>query len=322
MRKSGAFKRPISLDEKSIVKVDGTIAQRGLEQAEVQNQVYFNARHSTYIGTYNTRTLKAKWRRHELICYCESKGIEVLAIQEHRIIFKSDDPIRKEKYGNNWVFIYTTADEKGGGGVGFLVSARVYKFVTSIRTISPRILQLNIKDHAKIASCYYCIYSPTSCADLEVVEDFYTVLSSSVTTIPAAVILFILGDTNAMLQRGDPSVMFSSNTSENRNSDLLIDFIQSHDLIAANTLFRKKSQVSFYGPNNRKVLLDYILVRKKWCKSVSDCEIRCVSSVASDHNLIKAKVKWVLKNNKMVNSDKSRKMLSYLKNSECSKEVT
>ena len=95
-------------------------------------------------------------------------------------------------------------------------------------------------------------------------------------------------------------VMFSSNPSENRNSDLLINFIQSHDLIAANTLFRKKSQVRFNGLNNRKVLLDYILVRKKWCKSVSDCEIRCVSSVASDHNLIKAKVKWVLKNNKMV----------------------
>ena len=79
VRKSGAFKRPISLDEKSIVKVDGTLAQRGLEQAEVRQQVFFNARHNTYIGTYNTRTLKAKWRRHELICYCESKGIEVLA---------------------------------------------------------------------------------------------------------------------------------------------------------------------------------------------------------------------------------------------------
>ena len=47
-----------------------------------------------------------------------------------------------------------------------------------------------------------------------------------------------------------------------------------------------------------------------------------MSSVASDHNAIKAKVKWVLKNNKMVKSDKSRKLLSYLKNSECTKEVT
>ena len=320
-RKSGAFKRPISLDEKSTVIVDGKIAQRGLIRTDAQKRIFFNARNSTFIGTYNTRTLKTKWRRHELICYCVSRGIEVLAIQEHRIVFKSDDPIRKEKYGNDWVFIHTTADEKGGGGVGFLVSARVYKFVSSIRSISPRILQLNIKDQAKIASCFYCIYSPTSCAELEVVEDFYSALSSSVTTIPAAIILFILGDTNAMLQREDASVVFSPNTTENRNSSLLIDFIQSHDLIAANTLFCKKSQISFYGPNKRKVLLDYILVRKKWCKSVSDCEVRCVSTVASDHNLVKAKIKWVLKNNKSVKS-RSRKVLSYLKDPECAKSVT
>ena len=117
------------------------------------------------------------------------------------------------------------------------------------------------------------------------------------------------------------SVLFSPNKKENQNSSLLIDFIQSHDLIAANTLFQKKSQFSFYGPRNRKVLLDYILVRKKWCKSVTDCEIKCIHTVASDHNLIKAKVKWVLKSNKKKKSS-CCKMLSYLKNSECAKAVT
>ena len=245
----------------------------------------------------------------------------MLAIQEHRIVFKSDDPVRKESYGDGWMFIYTTADEKGGGGVGFLISGRVYKFVTSIKSISPRILQLNIKDHAKIASCFYCIYSPTSCAELEVVEDFYSVLSSSVETIPISVILFILGDFNAMLLRGDTSsAMFSPNTVDNQNASLLIDFIQSNGLIAANTLFRKKSRCSFYGPKGRRVLLDYILVRKKWCKSVSDCDIKCVTTVASDHNLIKAKVKWVLKSNKRV--IKNLKVISYLKVPECKKAVT
>ena len=68
-------------------------------------------------------------------------------------------------------------------------------------------------------------------------------------------------------------------------------------------------QVSFYGPQKRKVLLDYILVREKWCKSVSDCDVKCVPSIASDHNLIRAKVRWVLKNNKMVKGRK-RKVLS------------
>ena len=239
VRKSGAFKHPISMVEKSVVKIDGTPAQRGLLKTDSRKRFFFNARNSTYIGTLNTRTLIAKWRRHELICYCVRKGIEILAIQEHRIFFESDDPIRKEFFGNGWVFIYTSADEKGGGGVGFLVSARVYKFIINVKSISPRILQLNIKDHAKIASCFFSIYSPTSCADLEVVEDFYSVLSSSVSDVPTAVILFILGDANAMLKNGDESVLFSPNTTENQNSSLLLDFMQSHGLVAANTLFRK-----------------------------------------------------------------------------------
>jgi len=143
----------------------------------------------------------------------------------------------------------------------------------------------------------------------------------TVRLIPIATILFISGDFNAMLQSGDGPVLFSPNTTENQNAYLLIDFINSHDLVPANTLFRKNLQYSFYGPNHRKVLLDYILIRKKWWKSVSNCDIRCVASVASDHNLLKARVKWKLKNNKKLKSN-CPYLLSCLKNPECAKSGT
>ena len=45
-------------------------------------------------------------------------------------------------------------------------------------------------------------------------------------------------------------------------------------------------------------MLNYIVVRQKWCKSVSNCEINLATTMASDHNLVKADVNWVLKNNK------------------------
>ena len=319
-RKSGAFKHPISLVEKSTVSVDGTLAQRGPECLDPLQRTFFNTRIRTNIGTYNSRTLTAKWRRHELVSYCVRKGIEVLAIQEHRIVFVSEDPINKEIYGNDWVFLYTSADAKGVGGIGFLVSSRVYKFVSSIKSISPRILQLNIRDHNKIASCFYSVYSPTSCAEIELVEKFYSDLSESVTSLPLSVLLFVMGDFNAMLV-AKKSVLFSSNKNENQNSCLLSDFIQTHDLVAVNTIFRKHNLVSFYGPNKRRAMLDYILVRQKWCKSVSNCEIKLVTTVASDHNLVKADVKWVLKNNKQ-GVRRACKDLQCLKNDECAKAVT
>ena len=129
-----------------------------------------------------------------------------------------------------------------------------------------------------------------------------------------------MGDTNAMLIK-DNSNPYSPNKSTNPNTNLLIDFMQCQDLIAANTLFRKKSQFSFYGPNNRKVLLDYILVRRKWAKSVTNCDIRCVLSVASDHNLVKARIKWTLKNNKQV-KPRNIKDLKLLKNDEYAKDIS
>ena len=88
VRKSGAFKRPISLVETSTVIVDdGKLAQRGQTSTNPLNKVFFNTRQSSYIGTFNSKSLKAKWKRHELVCYCVSRSIEVLAIQEHRILF-------------------------------------------------------------------------------------------------------------------------------------------------------------------------------------------------------------------------------------------
>ena len=191
----------------------------------------------------------------ELVSFCINKGIEILAIQEHRILFKSDDPIRRERFGNGWYFIHTSADDKGGGGVGFLVSARIYNFLNSVKSVNSRILQINVRDGNKIASCFYSVYSPTLCAEIEVVEQFYSDLSGSVSELETAVILFILGDFNAVIQvSGD--VLFSPNTSDNRNTNLLLEFILSHDLVPANTLYQKnRTLVSFYGPKNRRVLL-------------------------------------------------------------------
>ena len=39
-----------------------------------------------------------------MVSHCVRNGIEELAIQEHRIVFMSEDPIKKEVYGNDWFF--------------------------------------------------------------------------------------------------------------------------------------------------------------------------------------------------------------------------
>ena len=57
-----------------------------------------------------------------------------------------------------------------------------------------------------------------------------------------------MGDFNAMLQ-SEGSDLYSPNKSENRNSRLLLDFIECKNLVQLRH-YLEKSLVSFYGPNN------------------------------------------------------------------------
>ena len=90
---------------------------------------------------------------------------------------------------------------------------------------------------------------------------------------------------------------FSANVKENGNTRAE-EFLSRADFKPVNTLFRKhRSQLlSFYGPS----ILFYILLRpKKWITSVTDFVTITPLAIASDHNLLKMKLKWKLKNNVM-----------------------
>jgi hypothetical protein len=111
-----------------------------------------------------------------------------------------------------------------------------------------------------------------------------------------------MGDFNAQLVQSD-AYPFSPNTKSNRNTDLLVELMEENDLKAVNTLFRKNSSsqlVSFYGMKDRKVTLDYILMRSKWIKSARNCVVKSPLSIASDHNLVALSIKWRLQNHKKV----------------------
>ena len=97
-----------------------------------------------------------------------------------------------------------------------------------------------------------------------------------------------MGSSNAMLV-AKKSVLFLSNKKEKLNLCLLSYFILTHDLVAVNTIFRKLNLISFYEQKTES--WNYNLVRQKWCKYVCNCEIKLVTTVASDHNLVKADVK-------------------------------
>ena len=86
---------------------------------------------SVLLGTLNCRTLMHRCLQGELVLDCIRKGISVLAIQEHRIVFPSrgkGDRNHLESFpaGIGWKLILQSATRQTNnaayGGVGFLVA--------------------------------------------------------------------------------------------------------------------------------------------------------------------------------------------------------
>ena len=85
------------------------------------------------------------------------------------------------------------------------------------------------------ASTIVICYSPHNASPEEEVVEFYNDLSELVDSIPAHNVLFICVDFNAQLGKDDVLHSFHENT--NRNGEHLLNFIESFDLIPANTYF-------------------------------------------------------------------------------------
>ena len=190
----------------------------------------------------------------------------VLSIQEHRIFFEpsNGDPFRREQLGGGWWFIYSSASPAGVGGVGFIFSPKAFKDVWGVQFISSCIISVKLGNVSAFKSCIYSVYSPTLASDLDTITQFYDKLTISLDPIPLSWLTIIMGDFNAPLL-SSPSVPYSTNVKKNRNTPLFEEFLSRTDFKPVNTLFRKhRSQLlSFYGPNKRRVTLDYILLRPK-----------------------------------------------------------
>ena len=176
------------------------------------------------------------------------------------------------------------------GGVGILISSDAYKTCISIEKISDRIviMALNGNPLTTIINCY----SPTNASSEEDVSEFYKELTTVVSAVPAHNMLFICGDFNAKLGTGN--ALFSYHTETNRNGDLLNEFANQFHLTAANTNFQKKSSKlwSFTYPGGVHAQLDCILVRRKWQRSIKDCQAyNSFENVGSDHRIVSCKCK-------------------------------
>ena len=112
--------------------------------------------------------------------------------------------VSKKVISNGWTLVTSSADDAGGGGVGFMLAPAAVKALDKVVSLSPRVLRLQFSTAGKRNphKCYIvATYAPTNEATDDVKEQYYKDLQSAVESIPRRDDLYVLGDLNARLDQ-------------------------------------------------------------------------------------------------------------------------
>ena len=280
----------------SALNPPGSVDLERNESGTINKKHLVNCKNNTIISTFNTRTLCTLGRLDELSSNAKTQGIDIIAVQEHRF-YHDQNPI---KYHTADTYqLVTSSSWKNSmnasvGGVGFLLSSAAISNLIHVETISPKILLIELEGNPK--TTIINAYSPHNASPVNEVEEFYSILKSTVEQVPAHNFLVIAGDFNARL--GPNYVNFTYNDVTNRNGEMLQDFMDEFNLFSANTSFKKpRGQLWTHEyPTGDRAQLDYILCRKKWRNSVHDARsYSSFSTVGSDHRIVSSKIKLSLR---------------------------
>ncbi|XP_072048646.1 uncharacterized protein [Amphiura filiformis] len=250
------------------------------------------------ISTMNVRTIRENRCREELVSNLIEYNIDILGIQEHRIVHK--EPVKFEDIlGQTLITTSATRNRAGAatGGVGIVLSANANASLAGVVPHTERILVANFQGNP--ATTVIVTYCPTNVEDEDKVEDHYDNLRRTIDSIPAHNVLMVIGDFNGRL--GPEDAKFTYHDITNRNGKFLVDLAIEKNLICANTYFRKRKGKlwTFCSPAGNKYQLDYILLRKKWRNSLLNAEAyNTFSSVGSDHRIVTSRIRLSLRKNK------------------------
>ena len=248
-------------------------------------------------ATMNTRTISETSRKQELLHSMCKQGIDLLGIQEHRIIH--NEPIKYEKVPGYTIITSSAWRNEmmaATGGIGIVINDKAMESLSGVESRGDRNLIVNFTGNPKTS--VIVTYSPSNEYPGDEIEKYYTDLRGCIKSIPAHNFLLILGDFNASFGKEDARHTMHQNT--NRNGKLLLDLIMEKNLVVTNTYFQKRvgKLWTFMDPDGNKAQIDYIIVRRKWINSVQNCEAYSTfANVGSDHRIISANIQLSLKSN-------------------------
>ncbi|XP_062602943.1 craniofacial development protein 2-like [Saccostrea cucullata] len=148
--------------------------------------------------------------------------------------------------------------------------------------------------------------SPTHDASDEEIDIFYNQLQSVLHRTPKHDMVIVMGDVNAKVGSDNTGrdacigVNVHGMGQMNENGERLMDFCEMNGLhvVVCNTIFAHKDnqKYTWISPDKRtKNQVDYIMINKKWRRSVIDARTYRGADINSDHILLLAKIQLKLR---------------------------
>ncbi|WKY13292.1 hypothetical protein Q1695_004255 [Nippostrongylus brasiliensis] len=232
----------------------------------------------TRVATLNVGTLTG--RSSELAAALEHRRIDLCALQETRWSGSKSRDI-----GRGFKVLYF-GSPKTTNGVGIAVSERFRDSISEVKRFSDRLMKIMvITENERLH--FFTAYAPQTGCSEQVKEEFWTLLHEKTAEIPQEEMIVVAGDLNGHVgARKDGYKCHGGFGYGTRNEDgeRILEYACSHDLVITNTAFRKRPShlISFYSGNARSQI-DYVLVRRRDAKFVSDAKVVPYETVATQH---------------------------------------
>ena len=218
--------------------------------------------------------------------------VDIAALQETRL--PESGSLREDGYTFYWKGL--GEDEPRYHGVGFAVSERLARSITTPVGVSERIMSLSLTMGGRKATIV-CVYAPTLKAPQAEKDLFYEQLSEVVASAGKDDDLWVIGDFNARVGQDtgswSPHIGHHGVGKLNENGQLLLEFCTKMNLCVTNTFFELKPQhkVTWRHPRSGHWhQLDLVLTRTKWLNSVKSTRAYHSADGDTDHALVISRV--------------------------------
>ncbi|XP_060516932.1 uncharacterized protein LOC132696231 [Cylas formicarius] len=208
------------------------------------------------------------------------------------------------EYGN--LLICSGNENHSSNGVAFLIHKNFKESILGYEAINDRIITLKVQ--AKPVNLNLMqIYAPTSTCPQNEIDNFYGILSNTITRMPNREPLIVLGDFNAKIGETKTDTHLRTVVGKygigerNERGQMLIEFCAENELYISNSHFQHhiRKIYTWRSPDGHtRNQIDYVLIKRRWKSSIRDVKTYPGLDCGSDHNALVAEICLRLQRNK------------------------